>query len=27
MRLFEANLTRDGAGRSLLNRVDLVRGY
>jgi phosphoglycerate dehydrogenase-like enzyme len=27
MRLFEANLTRDGAGRPLLNRVDLVRGY
>ena len=27
MRLFEANLTRDGAGRLLLNRVDLARGY
>jgi phosphoglycerate dehydrogenase-like enzyme len=27
MRLFEANLTRDGAGRPLWNRVDLVRGY
>lgn len=27
MGLFEANLARDGAGRPLLNRVDLERGY
>ena len=27
MRLFEANLARDGAGRPFLNRVDLERGY
>ena len=27
MRLFEANLTRDGEGRPHLNRIDLKRGY